>query len=63
MGARGMLIMKSDILFILTIVGIIVTYVICYKLFTESLTQLTTDMVQQTYTIEVKDENDYFINK
>ena len=63
MGARGKLNMKNNILFILTIVGIIVIYVICYKLFTESLTQLTTDMIQQTYTIEVKDENDYFINK
>jgi hypothetical protein len=51
--------MKSNILFVLAILGIIITYVICYKLFTESLSEMATQLViPQPYTIEMKEENE-----
>lgn len=54
--------MKSNILFLLTLLGILITYVICYKVFTDSLYTMVKEMEQQFYTIGVRDENS-FINK
>lgn len=55
--------MKSNILFLLTLLGILITYVICYKLFTESVAEMATQMVQQqVYTIDMRDENEIINN-
>ena len=50
--------MRNNLLFILILLAIIATYVACYQLFTESVATLTTEMTKETYTIEVRNEED-----